>query len=349
MPQYLSRRKFFKLTSCAALGAQVRIQTARSDAKRTPLTIANASGSMNLTMAELMRQEKLLESFDLEPNILTVADGTRILGGVVSGSVDLSTMSGFGQAFPAIERGARIKILGGGALLPILGLFSAQPNIKVLKDLEGKTVGTGSIGALIYQLTANLLEKYGVDVSKVRFANIGSSADIFRAVVAGTVDAGAGDVALIDNAAAHHVHLLDHGNMSIELKEYTFQGAWTSDQKIATMRAESRLEGCFLSGTTLDISQRAHERPSSTVELHSDLQAVRREHRAGTRAFSLYADAERRFQSAKGDFAVRAGGRHVPGCGRRQAVGRAPQLTGRDAEMMASNEVSIRATRARLR
>jgi ABC-type nitrate/sulfonate/bicarbonate transport system substrate-binding protein len=214
----------------------VRIQTARSDAKRTPLTIANASGSMNLTMAELMRQEKLLESFDLEPNILTVADGTRILGGVVSGSVDLSTMSGFGQAFPAIERGARIKILGGGALLPILGLFSAQPNIKVLKDLEGKTVGTGSIGALIYQLTANLLEKYGVDVSKVRFANIGSSADIFRAVVAGTVDAGAGDVALIDNAAAHHVHLLDHGNMSIELKEYTFQGAWTSDQKIATMR-----------------------------------------------------------------------------------------------------------------
>jgi ABC-type nitrate/sulfonate/bicarbonate transport system substrate-binding protein len=232
MPQTLSRRKFLLLASGAAMAAR----SARATAKRTPVTIANAGGSLNLTIAELMRQERLLESVELDPNILTVADGTRILGGVVSGSVDLSTMSGFGQAFPAIERGARIKILGGGALLPVLALFSAKPNVKVLKDLEGKTIGTGSIGALIYQLTAILLEKYGVDLSKVRFANIGSSADIFRAVAAGTVDAGAGDVALIDNAAEHQVHLIDHGNMSIELKEYTFQGAWTSDQKIATER-----------------------------------------------------------------------------------------------------------------
>jgi ABC-type nitrate/sulfonate/bicarbonate transport system substrate-binding protein len=236
MPQELSRRTFLQLTSGAAIAAQLRCRSARAAAKHTAITIANASGSLNLTMAELIRQEKLLESVDLDPNILTVADGTRILGGVVSGSVDLSTMSGFGQVFPAIEHGARIKILGGGALLPVLAMFSAKPNVKVLKDLEGKTVGTGSIGALIYQLTANLLEKYGVDVSKVRFANIGSSADIFRAVAAGTVDAGAGDVALIDNAAEHHVHLIDHGNMSIELKEYTYQGAWTSDQKIATER-----------------------------------------------------------------------------------------------------------------
>jgi ABC-type nitrate/sulfonate/bicarbonate transport system substrate-binding protein len=236
MPKNPSRRSFLQLTSGAVIAAQLRSGMARAAAKRTAITIANASGSLNLTMAELMRQEKLLESFDLDPTILTVADGTRILGGVVSGSVDLSTMSGFGQAFPAIERGARIKVLGGGALLPVLALFSAKPNVKVLKDLEGKTVGTGSIGALIYQMTATLLQKYGVDISKVRFANIGSSADIFRAVAASTVDAGAGDVALIDNAAEHQVHLIEHGNMSIELKEYTFQGAWTSDDKIASER-----------------------------------------------------------------------------------------------------------------
>jgi ABC-type nitrate/sulfonate/bicarbonate transport system substrate-binding protein len=236
MPQNPSRRKFLQLTSGAAIAAQWRSRSAQAAAKPTTVTIANASGSLNLTMAELMRQERLLESVDLDPNILTVADGTRILGGVVSGSVDLSTMSGFGQTFPAIERGARIKILAGGALLPVLAMFSAKPDVKVLKDLEGKTVGTGSIGALIYQMTATLLQKYGVDISKVRFANIGSSADIFRAVAAGTVDAGAGDIALIDNAAEHQVHLIDHGNMSVELKQYTFQGAWTSDQKIATER-----------------------------------------------------------------------------------------------------------------
>jgi hypothetical protein len=36
---------------------------------------------------------------------------------------------------------------------------------------------------------------------------------------------------LIDTATEHHVHFVEHGNMSIELKEYTYQGAWTSDQK----------------------------------------------------------------------------------------------------------------------
>lgn len=235
MHQYTSRREFLACAAASVLASQTRVTTARA-ATRTPITVGNASGSLNLTLAELMRQEKLLESFDVDPNILTVADGTRILGGVVSGSVDLSTMSGFGQVFPAIEHGAKIKILGGGALLPALALFSTKPNVKTLKDLEGKTVGTGSVGALIYQLTVTLLQKYGVDASKVRFATVGSSADIFRAVAAGTVDAGAGDIGLIENAAEHQVHLLEHGNLSIELKEYTYQGAWTSDQKIATQR-----------------------------------------------------------------------------------------------------------------
>ncbi len=200
------------------------------------IKVANAGGSLNLTMGELMRQQRFLESFDLDPEILTVADGTRILGGIVSGSVDVSTASGFGQVFPAIERGAALKILAGGSLLPALALFSAKPGIRTLQDLAGKTIGTGSIGALIHQLTVSLLQKYQVDVSRIRFVNIGSSADIYRAVAAGTVDGGAVDVALIENAAEHRMHLLEHGNMSVELKEYTYQGAWTSDRMIATNR-----------------------------------------------------------------------------------------------------------------
>ncbi len=187
-------------------------------------------------MGALMRQEGFLESFGLDPAEIQVADGTRILGAIVGGSVDVSMMSGFGQVFPAVEHGAAIKILAGGALLPVLALFSGKPYVRTLKDLEGRVVGTGSVGALVYQLTVLLLRKYGVDTSKVRFVSIGSSADIFRAVSAGTVDAGVGQAALIDEAAAHRVHLVEHGNMSVELKAYTFQGAWASDRTIAAKR-----------------------------------------------------------------------------------------------------------------
>lgn len=187
-------------------------------------------------MGALMRRQRFLESFGLDPEVMGVADGTRILGAIVGGSVDASMMSGFGQVFPAVAHGAPLKILAGGALLPMLALFSGKADIRTLKDLEGRIVGTGSIGALVYQLTVLLLRKYGVDVSKVRFVSIGSSADIFRAVAAGTVDAGAGEASLIREAAKHGVHLVDHGNMTVELKEYTFQGAWTSDRAIALNR-----------------------------------------------------------------------------------------------------------------
>jgi ABC-type nitrate/sulfonate/bicarbonate transport system substrate-binding protein len=230
-----SRRELlFGVSGAALLGAVSAPAIAATRPVR--IKIANAGGSLNLTMGEIMRQQRFLESFDLEPELLTVADGTRILGGVVSGSVDVSMASGFGQVFPAIERGAALKILAGGSLLPALALFSAKPGIRTLQDLQGKVIGTGSIGALVHQLTATLLQKYKVDVSGIRFVNIGSSSDIYRAVAAGTVDGGAVDVALIENAAEHRMHLLEHGNLSIELKEYTYQGAWTSDRQIASNR-----------------------------------------------------------------------------------------------------------------
>jgi ABC-type nitrate/sulfonate/bicarbonate transport system substrate-binding protein len=231
----LSRREWLTGGCSLALASSVLWRQARAVAPKS-VKIANAAGALNLVMAELMRQQRFLESLGLAPEVLAVADGTRILGGLVSGSIDVSTMSGFGQVFPAIARGAPIKILAGGTLLPSLALFSAAPNVRTLKDLEGKSIGTGSIGALVHQLTVTLLQKYGVDTTKMQFANIGSSADILRAVSAGTVAGGAVDVTAMGAGADHPIHLIEHGNMSIELPEYTYQGAWTLARNIETER-----------------------------------------------------------------------------------------------------------------
>lgn len=230
-----TRRRFLGAAAFLGILATLRPHRGRA-ATALPMTIANAAGTLELAMGALMRRQRFLESFGLDPEVMSVADGTRILGAIVGGSVDASMMSGFGQVFPAVAHGAPLKIIGGGALLPMLALFSAKRGIRRLKDLEGRVVGTGSVGALVYQLTVLLLRKHGVDVSKVRFVSIGSSADIFRAVAAGTVDAGAGQASLIAQAAQNGVHLIDHGNMTVELHQYTFQGAWTSDRAIAEKR-----------------------------------------------------------------------------------------------------------------
>jgi NitT/TauT family transport system substrate-binding protein len=237
MGRAVSRRRVLLAAGSALAGGALLASTSlRAAAAGKPIRIASASGNLNLAVAALMRQEKFLEALDLESDIMMVADGSRILGGVVGGSVDVCLNAGFGQLFPAVERGAALKVLAGGSLLPGLALFSAKSAVRTLKDLEGKAIGAGSIGALAYQLTVSLLQKYGVNVSGIRFVNIGASSDVFRAVSAGTVDAGVGESSMIDTAAHYGVHLLEHGNMTEELREYTFQGAWASDRTIAQKR-----------------------------------------------------------------------------------------------------------------
>ena len=88
----------------------------------------------------------------------------------------------------------------------------------------------------MHQLTVTVLRKYSVDVSVVRFVNIGSNTDIFKGVTAGTIDAGAGPASFVDDAESHNVHAIPNGNMSIELKEFTYQAGWTSKRVIEERR-----------------------------------------------------------------------------------------------------------------
>jgi len=234
MGQALTRRDMMRLSAAAvfaAAGCGRQAATSSNDVE-----IATGAGGLNTTISELLRQQKFLESFDLKPSVLAMADGAKILSGIYSGSVDVSPMSGFGQVFPAVEHGADLKIISAATLLPAQALFSAKPSVGSLKDLEGKNVGVGAVGALVHQLTVSLLRKYSVDVSRVRFVTIGSNTDIFKGVMAGTVDAGTGPASFVDDAESYGVHALPNGNMSAELREFTYQAGWTSARAIASKR-----------------------------------------------------------------------------------------------------------------
>ncbi|MBC2665382.1 ABC transporter substrate-binding protein [Novosphingobium flavum] len=202
------------------------------------INIATAAGSFNMTIAALMKQQGFMESLGLHPNAIAVSDGAKILASVVSGSVDIAPLSGFSQIFPAIERGAQVRILSAATLTPMLALFSGKPGVRTLKDLEGKNVGSGAMGSLVHQLTVTLLRKYGIDVSTIRFINLGSNTDVFKGVMAGTVDAGLGPASYVPDAEIYKVHALEHGDMSVELPDFTYQAGWTSTHAIATKRDE---------------------------------------------------------------------------------------------------------------
>src|SRR6478672_4798939 len=88
----LSRREMLARLSAGAVLAAAGCD--RRSASSNVVHIATAAGGLNMTMSELLRQQKFLESFDLNADVVAMADGTKILGGIYSGSIDVSPMSG---------------------------------------------------------------------------------------------------------------------------------------------------------------------------------------------------------------------------------------------------------------
>lgn len=237
-----ARREVLRAGGLAGFGAVAGLvlhsapARAGDTAALKPVRLVNPEGNLTLVEQAMLNSGGYFTELGVRPTILNVSDGAKILAALISGTGDLCPGSGFSGIFPAIERGAKVKILAGAAISIPLTLFSKRPEIKSVADLVGRTVGVGAPGALLHQLTVALLQRKGIDYHKVRFVNVGSSAAAFKAVAAGVVDAGPGDVAYYDLAVKYGVHALTDGAFWKELPLYTGQAMYAPDQAIAEKR-----------------------------------------------------------------------------------------------------------------
>jgi ABC-type nitrate/sulfonate/bicarbonate transport system substrate-binding protein len=198
--------------------------------------IVMTQGVSGLIVHQVALDQGFFKQFGIKPNVLLVSDGTKSVAALLSGSAQLCAWSGFNQLTPAIEKGAQIKILAGALNLPSLVMYSGFPEIKSVADLKGKVIGIGSPGSVLHQMTTLLLTKKGIDPKAVTFRNVGSNADIFKAVVGKTVDAGLSDVDVFDRQAEFGVHALPDGMLWKEIPEFTNQGTYASDTAIKNDR-----------------------------------------------------------------------------------------------------------------
>lgn len=227
--------------------------------------IVCTSGTTNLVLTQLIQDMGYLKALGLKPTFINVADGNKGAAALISGSADICPSAGFTQVLAAIARGAPMRLVAGGADKNFNALLSANPSVRTLKDLEGRSVGIGALGAQLHQTMIALFEKFGVNVARVRFANVGASTDIFKAVKAGVVDAGLSEAWLQPGSGLHFV---EHGKTFESLPEYLNQAAFTSQFTIAskrhalerTLAAYARLYRFIMSGDSetafLDASKR---------------------------------------------------------------------------------------------
>jgi ABC-type nitrate/sulfonate/bicarbonate transport system substrate-binding protein len=230
-----SRRTALKLGTAAAFTA-LAPNILRAQSARPKVNLLTVSGNFPRVQQILLDELKLFEKYNVDGNILAVSDSSKILVALVSGDGDICPGSGYNQLFPAMEKGATVKLTAGAALAPLNIMYSSKPDIKSVKDLEGRTVGTDSIGSLLNQLATAVMKKYGVDYKKVNFVNIGGSGDIFKALVAGKIDAGVAPIDYRDNAAKYNLTPLIDGEFWKELPLYANQAMYASDKAIAERR-----------------------------------------------------------------------------------------------------------------
>ena len=224
-------------------------------------------GSSGQTVNEVARTQGYFEEFHLVPNILEVSDGGKCIAALLGGTAEISR-SGFNQLTPAIEKGAKLKIISGGLILPSVCFYSGNPNVKSVQDLEGKAIGTGAVGSVLHMMTVLLLRKHGVDEGKVTFRNVGSNADVFKAIAARTVDAGLSDVEVFDQQGKFKVHALPDGMMWKEVPEYTNQGIYATDDAIqkdrdllvSVLENHARTYRFICSPESKDVFMKAHEK-----------------------------------------------------------------------------------------
>jgi ABC-type nitrate/sulfonate/bicarbonate transport system substrate-binding protein len=115
---------------------------------------------------------------------------------LIAGDLHFSTSAG--SALTAMLRGAEIKVVYTNIDRPGYQLWSAQPEIRSLKDLIGKRVGVTSRGDTQELSVRLLLRKYGIDANSVVYIAVGFGGARLAALQTGTVDAaplGAGDFA----------------------------------------------------------------------------------------------------------------------------------------------------------
>lgn len=230
----VSRRQALGLGASFALVGHL---TAHAQSGGTiPVSVVNTSGNTTQSLQQLMKDQKFFEMYGLEPTLLNVGDGNKLMGALLSNSSDICLLSGFGQVLPAIEKGAKMKLVGSSGQKAVQTIYTSRSDIKTVADLVGRTVGTGSPGSLLHQMMVAVLRKKGIDPAKITFANVGSSADVFRAVVAGTVDAGPGQIDVYEQQEKYKVRSLSDGDLWTEIPEYTYQGCFASQSAIDTKR-----------------------------------------------------------------------------------------------------------------
>lgn len=112
----------------------------------TEIHIVDAGGPHELVTVELMRRQGYLEQMGIRAHKIYVTNGAEAVEVLRAGRAEVAMQVGFGPALVAIEHGEPLRVIAASNLLTVHALYSKNPEIRRLHDLQGRTVGVGRLG-----------------------------------------------------------------------------------------------------------------------------------------------------------------------------------------------------------
>ena len=168
---------------CAGLGVTAVQSDARAQAAKWRHAVLEPKSDAGIIL--LAARRDFFKKLGLDVEIVELKNEILAQRAAVSG--DLDSFEG-SPPYAAIASGSKLRIVGCYWTVSPYHIF-ATAQVKTIADMRGRTIAIAAPGSAPDMVAHAILDYYKVPVEEVKFANVGSDADRYRAVMQGVVDA----------------------------------------------------------------------------------------------------------------------------------------------------------------
>jgi len=151
--------------------------------------VAWTSFASNMSGTWVAREEGLFRKNGLEVELVHIPSTSRAIQTLLAGELAYTYMDGR-TAVQATLKGADVAIVAGVANRLVFS-FMARSEIKTFNDLKGKKIGITRLGSSTHSVTLWVMNRFGHKPDDYQLLQLVDVPNIFTAMMAGQIDAGA--------------------------------------------------------------------------------------------------------------------------------------------------------------
>jgi NitT/TauT family transport system substrate-binding protein len=151
-------KRILRLTAAAALAATFNINLASAD-DLVKMTIGQR-GNWDTSITHLGEKAGIFKKHGLQLEMIYTSGSGETLQPVISGSVDLGLAVGTFGAMAAYAKGAPVRIIGAQATGAADYWYAKNPDIKTLKDTNGRTMAFSTVGSSTNSVVRAFIDEF---------------------------------------------------------------------------------------------------------------------------------------------------------------------------------------------